>query len=716
MAMKFNMIVVITSCAPKYALRKPGMAPHRKPVRMQASKTRSVPRGPRNPRATPSPAAVMAPIKTCPSPPMLNSPARKATATAMPVKIRGVAFSTVRPMASGDPIAPTTRDSKAVAGLLPVASTMTAPITKASRMANRGNTSAPPASLTMRPSIEPPWFTSAAPRSRVPRSSLIGGRSRALLFGFAPGHEEAELFVARVRGDLPDYPAGVEDDDAVGEGADLLELERDQEDRLALGALLEELGVDELDRPHVHAAGRLGGDDHAGVAGELAGDDGLLLVPSGEGASPGFWVGRTHVVGAEVLGGAATHDLREDPTPLRERALVVGLERVVLEEVEVLYEALRPPVFRYVGEPPLLEVVGPQSRHVLAVEVDASALHLSDPGQGLGELHLAVAVYSGDAEYLPRAHLEAHAVDGHAADVGVDDESLGRETGLPGLRGLFLRPQRHVAADHEAGELPLVRLRGLHGIHHAPVADDGDVVAHVQKLAQLVGDQDDREPVRHELLEDGEEVIGLLRGEDGGGLVEDEDVGLAVEGLKDLYPLLDADGEVGYLRSRVDSEPVALAQLLCGPDGALEVEGCAPARLRAEHDVLGDGEGRDEGEVLVDHPYAPIHGVSGVVDLDLLAVYGNGARVRLVEAVEDLHQRGLARAVLAEQSKDLAAMERDRDVVVGSHRPEGLGDAPHLEDGRSGLRPGGSSAGLPLRHRLEFPCYCGFVGTLILPS
>src|SRR5918995_1044735 len=101
--------------------------------------------------------------------------------------------------------------------------------------------------------------------------------------------------------------------------------ERDEEYRLALRALLEELAVDELYRADVHAAGRLGGDDHAGVARELAGEDGLLLVAPRQGAGPGVRVGWPDVVGPEVFCGAAAHDLREDPTEPRVRRFVVGL-------------------------------------------------------------------------------------------------------------------------------------------------------------------------------------------------------------------------------------------------------------------------------------------------------------------------------------------------------------------------------------------------------
>ena len=49
--------------------------------------------------------------------------------------------------------------------------------------------------------------------------------------------------------------------------------------------------MDELYRPDVHAAGRLGGDDHVQVAGELAGEDSLLLVTTGERTRPRVRVG-----------------------------------------------------------------------------------------------------------------------------------------------------------------------------------------------------------------------------------------------------------------------------------------------------------------------------------------------------------------------------------------------------------------------------------------
>ena len=53
-----------------------------------------------------------------------------------------------------------------------------------------------------------------------------------------------------------------------------------------------------------------------------------------------------------------------------------------------------------------------------------------------------------------------------------------------------------------------------------------------------------------------------------------------------------------------------------------------------------------------------------------------------VVAEQDVHQRGLAGAVLAEQRQDLAAPQLEIDRVVGDERAEALGDASELRTAR----------------------------------
>ena len=65
-----------------------------------------------------------------------------------------------------------------------------------------------------------------------------------------------------------------------------------------------------------------------------------------------------------------------------------------------------------------------------------------------------------------------------------------------------------------------------------------------------------------------EELLGLLRREHAGRLVEDQDVRAAVEHLDDLGPLLQADRQVARARVGIEREAVARASARRSP--------CAP--------------------------------------------------------------------------------------------------------------------------------------------
>ena len=182
--------------------------------------------------------------------------------------------------------------------------------------------------------------------------------------------------------------------------------------------------------------------------------------------------------------------------------------------------------------------------------------------------------------------------------------------------------------------------------------------------------------------QDGEDLRRLLGRQHGRRLVEDEDPGLAVERLEDLDPLLPADRQRPTLASGSISNPNRLPSSMIRRRASLAVEEDRVGhRLLAEEDVLGDGQHRDEHEVLVDHADAAGDRVGGSGDLDRLAVEQDLALVRRRQPVEDVHQRRLAGAVLAEQGVDLARPDVEVDVVVGDDARIALGDAAHLERG-----------------------------------
>src|SRR5581483_435570 len=238
-------------------------------------------------------------------------------------------------------------------------------------------------------------------------------------------------------------------------------------------------------------------------------------------------------------------------------------------------------------------------------------------------------------------------------------------------------------------------------------------------LVQLVRDEDHGAAVGRHRAERLEERARLLRRKHGGRLVEDQDPRLAIERLQDLDPLLLAERELPDPRPRVDGEPVAAREVLHVPldrplvdeeraasepaaQGAGGFAASAARAVVAEHHVLRDRERSDETEVLVDHEDAGVDRVARRREVDRPAVEPQLAFVRPVETGDDVRERALARAVLAEQRVHLPDRRGEVDVVVREHAGEPLREPPQLER-RSGS--GGGARGLPLPCGLDGRCY-----------
>ena len=135
----------------------------------------------------------------------------------------------------------------------------------------------------------------------------------------------------------------------------------------------------------------------------------------------------------------------------------------------------------------------------------------------------------------------------------------------------------------------------------------------------------------------------------------------------------------------VDLEPVLRAQLADAGAGPVEVEHRAASRLVAQHDVLHDGEHRDELEVLVHHPDPRRDRIPGAAELHGLAAEEDLALVGLVQPEHRVHERALAGAVLAEEAQDLALAQRQVDVLVGDDPGEPLGEPRTSRIGWTGV-------------------------------
>ena len=152
-----------------------------------------------------------------------------------------------------------------------------------------------------------------------------------------------------------------------------------------------------------------------------------------------------------------------------------------------------------------------------------------------------------------------------------------------------------------------------------------------------------------------------------------------MERLEDLHDLLLALRKLPDRSLEIDAEPVAPAKLVDLLFGPLEVQHAASVGV-PQDDVLHHRVGVHQLAVLVHHADPQLDGIQRRLQLDFLAADVDLAFVRLHEPVDDLHQRGLARAVFAQDGMDLAGAHLKVDRVVGDDTGIPLGYPPQLQN------------------------------------
>ena len=212
------------------------------------------------------------------------------------------------------------------------------------------------------------------------------------------------------------------------------------------------------------------------------------------------------------------------------------------------------------------------------------------------------------------------------------------------------------------------------------VAQHGVAIAETENLVQPMRDEDDRQAFGLQRPHDAGEIGDLGFAQSRGRLVHDDEPRLHGERAGDLDELLLGDRKIAHLRHRIALEPDALG------DGLRLLRHAPPAyeQLRAgfaadEH-VLGDRHVGGEGELLVDRDDARALGVVRRRKGDRLPEQLDFARIGALRAGQNLEQRRLAGAVLAEKRMDLRRSHFEMDVLKRKHAGKALADAGHLED------------------------------------
>ena len=292
---------------------------------------------------------------------------------------------------------------------------------------------------------------------------------------------------------------------------------------------------------------------------------------------------------------------------------------------------------------------------------------------------------AGETEDLAVMGLErnVHEFNGvRVARVAPTGQALDLERDLPMLGDWTLAIEgADVAPDHHAYDGVDIRFGDLARGDVMAVAQHGVAIAEAKNLVEPMRDKDDRQSLGLQRPHDADEIGDLGFAEGRRWFVHDDEAGLHRQRAGDLDKLLLSDRKIAHLCHWIALEPDALG------DGLRLLRHAPPAdeQLRtgfaANEHVLGDRHVRSEGELLVDRDDAGALGVVGRRKSDRLAEQLDFARIGALRAGENLEQRRLAGAVLAQERMDLRRSHFEMDVLKRKHAGKALADAGHLENG-----------------------------------
>ncbi len=229
-----------------------------------------------------------------------------------------------------------------------------------------------------------------------------------------------------------------------------------------------------------------------------------------------------------------------------------------------------------------------------------------------------------------------------------------------------------------------------------PVVEDGDPVAHRQRLVLVVGDVDEGDAdIALDRLQLGLHLLAQLQVEGAERLVEQQHLRPVDDRPRQRHPLPLATGELGRLAIAVAGQAHHLQRFVAS----------APAlgfvhfgHFQPVGDVLGHGHVGEERVVLED-------GVDGAFVRrqtgDVGAPQLDRAGGRVLEAGDHPQRRRLARAGGPEHGEELTGADLEVDPGDRDHAPVGLGEAGKADVGRgplysaapypSGQRPAGQT-------------------------
>ena len=288
---------------------------------------------------------------------------------------------------------------------------------------------------------------------------------------------------------------------------------------------------------------------------------------------------------------------------------------------------------------------------------------------------------TADAEDFALAQLERHV----AEALGVDgrevldgEHDLARNILALGIEVGQLTTD-HSGNDHIGGQLFC-----FPGTDILTVAHDGHFVADAENFVHLVRDIDNRNALRLEIVHNPEQRLNLVLRQRRGRLVQNQNLAVCGDRLRDFHRLHLRHTQAAELRLRIKVHTHALEKrrrvlvhffMIDRGDQTQHLLD----RVAAQEDILSDGPRRNRLEFLMHHGNAHFQCFHGVMDGNFFAVKEDFAFVHLIDAEHALHECGFSRAVFSHEGVNRAGAEAELRMIQSLYAREGFAHPAHLQ-------------------------------------
>ena len=208
------------------------------------------------------------------------------------------------------------------------------------------------------------------------------------------------------------------------------------------------------------------------------------------------------------------------------------------------------------------------------------------------------------------------------------------------------------SADHHFRQLCLIRFCCIDYTDVLAFSQDRHTIGDRHNLVQFMCDDNDRLSVFLHITEHGKKFLCLLRRQNRGRLVQDQNIRSTVEHFQNLHCLLFRHCHIVDFLRRIQIKSVAFCQFFHFSVDLFPVDG--QTAVQSQHNILRCRQHIDQSEMLMDHSDSKRKRILRRTDRHRLPMYINFSVIRKINSRQHIHKRCLAASVLSEQCKDLS--------------------------------------------------------------